>query len=33
MTKYFATLFTEKGIRVNCICFGGVYNKDLVKVC
>ena len=31
MTKYFATLFSEKGIRVNCICFGGVYNKKFDK--
>jgi NAD(P)-dependent dehydrogenase (short-subunit alcohol dehydrogenase family) len=28
MTKYFATLFSKKGIRVNSICFGGVYNRD-----
>ena len=31
MTKYFATLFSEKGIRVNCICFGGVFNKKFNK--
>ncbi len=31
MTKYFATLFSKKGIRVNSICFGGVYNKKFDK--
>jgi NAD(P)-dependent dehydrogenase (short-subunit alcohol dehydrogenase family) len=31
MTKYFATLFAKKGIRVNSICFGGVYNKKFDK--
>ena len=31
MTKYFSTLLSSKGIRVNSICFGGVYNKKLNK--
>lgn len=31
MTKYFATLLSDKGIRVNSICFGGVYNKKFDK--
>lgn len=31
MTKYFSTLLSSKGIRVNSICFGGVYNKSLNK--
>ena len=31
MTKYFATLFSKKGIRVNSVCFGGVYNKKFDK--
>ena len=31
MTKYFSTLFATKGIRVNAVCFGGVYNKTLNK--
>lgn len=31
MTKYFSTLLSSKGIRVNSICFGGVYNKSLSK--
>lgn len=31
MTKYFATLFTDKKIRVNSICFGGVYNEKFDK--
>ena len=31
MTKYFATLFSKKGIRVNSICFGGVYNREFDK--
>ena len=31
MTKYFSTLLAKKGIRVNSICFGGVYNKKLNK--
>tara|TARA_A100001035_G_C27738902_1_gene480509 strand:- start:577 stop:1359 length:783 start_codon:yes stop_codon:yes gene_type:complete len=31
MTKYFATFFSKKGIRVNSICFGGVYNKKFEK--
>ena len=29
MTKYFATLLSKEKIRVNSICFGGVYNKKL----
>ena len=31
MTKYFSTLLSKKGIRVNSICFGGVNNKSLNK--
>lgn len=31
MTKYFATLLSDKSIRVNSICFGGVYNKKFDK--
>ena len=31
MTKYFSTLLSNKGIRVNSICFGGVYNKKINK--
>ena len=31
MTKYFATLLSDKGIRVNSICFGGIYNKKFDK--
>ncbi len=31
MTKYFATLLSKEKIRVNSICFGGVYNKKLNK--
>lgn len=31
ITKYFATLLSDKGIRVNSICFGGVYNKKFDK--
>ena len=31
MTKYFATFFSKKGIRVNSICFGGVYNQKFNK--
>ena len=31
MTKYFATLLSDKGIRVNSVCFGGVYNKKFDK--
>ena len=31
MTKYFSTFLSSKGIRVNSICFGGVYNKKLNK--
>ena len=31
MTKYFATFFSKKGIRVNSICFGGVYNEKFDK--
>ena len=31
ITKYFATLFSKKGIRVNSICFGGVFNSKLDK--
>ena len=31
MTKYFATLLSDKGIRVNTVCFGGVYNKKFDK--
>ena len=30
-TKYFSTFLSSKGIRVNSICFGGVYNKKLNK--
>ena len=31
MTKYFATLLADKGIRVNSVCFGGVYNRKFDK--
>ena len=31
MTKYFATLLSSKGVRVNSICFGGVFNKKFDK--
>ena len=31
MTKYFSTLFSKKGIRVNSVCFGGVYSKKFDK--
>lgn len=31
ITKYFATLFSKKGIRVNSVCFGGVFNSKLDK--
>ena len=31
MSKYFSTLFSSKGIRVNSLCLGGVFNKKFDK--
>jgi NAD(P)-dependent dehydrogenase (short-subunit alcohol dehydrogenase family) len=34
LTRYLATYWADKGIRVNAVCFGGVYNnqpEDFVK--
>lgn len=29
MSKYFASLFGEEGVRVNCVSPGGIYSEDL----
>ena len=31
MTKYYASLYASYGIRCNCLCPGGVYNKQNKK--
>ena len=31
MTKYYASLFAKHNIRVNCLCPGGIYNKQNLK--